>query len=338
MVGGTCAKAIAQVIRNKLNTQYNRNFLRFYISSNCFSNNDQVTYHYQLEGIDEKWRNNHHNPLITYTNLPPGEYRLLYKAINSNGLESSTGSYLIEIIPPFYRTWYFYTLLAILIISSVRWFYKFRIRQIMKIQEVRNKIARDLHDDIGSTLGSIHWYSQIANTKIKSNQLNDISTIMEKIESGSQEIIDKTSDTVWAVKPENDRLEDLLYRMEAYAAAMLGVANISFDITCEESLKQVRLRMETRKNLFLIFKEAIHNIIKYSKCSEIFIKFTGTRKSFKMAIVDNGNGFDADRVKPYNGNGVANMRKRAEEIGGAFNITSAPGSGTIIEVVLKHSM
>lgn len=325
-------------IRNKLNTAYNRNFLRFYISSNCFSNNDQVTYQYQLEGIDEKWRNNQHNPLITYTNLPPGEYRLTYKAINSNGLESSIGTYLIEIIPPFYKTWYFYTILVILIISSAWWFYKFRIRQLMNLHEVRNKIARDLHDDIGSTLGSIHWYSQIANIKIKSNQLNDISTIMEKIESGSQEIIDKTSDTVWAVKPENDRLEDLLYRMEAYAAALLGVANISFDIACEENLKQVRLRMETRKNLFLIFKEAIHNILKYSNCTEIFIKFSGTRKSFKMFITDNGIGFDADRVMPYNGNGVANMKKRAEEIGGVFSITSAPGSGTSIEVALKHNI
>ncbi len=325
-------------IQNKLITEYNRNFLRFYISANCFTNNDQVTYHYQLEGIDEKWRNNQHDPLITYTNLPSGEYRLLYKATNSNGLESSVGSYLIEIIPPFYKTWYFYLLITTLIISSAWWFYKFRINQLMKLQEVRNKIARDLHDDIGSTLGSIHWYSQIANTKIKSNQLNDISSIMERIESGSQEIIDKTNDTVWAVKPDNDRLEALLYRMEAYAASLLGVANISFDIYCEENLKQMRLQMETRKNLFLIFKEVIHNILKYSNCSKIFIKFDGSRKSFKMTIIDNGDGFDANLVKPYNGNGVMNMQKRAEEIGGVFCIASQPGSGTSISVLLKYNL
>ncbi|MBK7389899.1 MAG: hypothetical protein IPI23_12785 [Bacteroidetes bacterium] len=312
----------------------NKNFVKIYLSANCFSFNDQTTFQYQLEGIDDEWRNNSSNPLITYTSLPPGEYTLKFKATNSDGIESETALYQITVVPPFYKTWYFYSLLAILIGFSIYGLYKYRIRQILKLQEVRNKIARDLHDDIGSTLGSIHLYSQVAHSKLKGQSNEDVTSILEKIASGSREIIDKTSDTVWAVKPENDALSDLYYRMESYAASILGVAGITFTINCPDHLLNMNLKMDHRKNLFLIFKESLHNTIKYSECSEVHIAFTRKVHRLQLEISDNGKGIAHSDTRIYNGNGIQNMRNRAEEIGGTFSIQPNMPQGTTITVII----
>lgn len=312
----------------------NKNFVKLYLSANCFSFNDQTTFQYQLEGIDDSWRNNASNPLITYTSLPPGSYKFKFKATNSDGIESEIENYQITVVPPFYKTWYFYSLLILITGLSIFGLYKYRIRQILKLQEVRNKIARDLHDDIGSTLGSIHLYSQVAHSKLKGESNEDVTNILEKIASGSREIIDKTSDTVWAVKPENDALSDLYYRMESYAASVLGVAGISFTINCPDHLLNMHLKMDHRKNLFLIFKESLHNTIKYAECSEVHITFSKKDNHLQMKFYDNGKGIAVSENRVYNGNGIQNMRKRAEEIGGNFALQTNVSQGTTITITL----
>ncbi|MBL7914462.1 MAG: hypothetical protein JNL49_05395 [Bacteroidia bacterium] len=312
----------------------NKNFVKLYLSANCFSFNDQTTFQYQLEGIDDEWRNNASNPLVSYTSLPPGSYNFRFKATNSDGIESEIAYYQITVVPPFYKTWYFYSLLILISGLSIFGLYKYRIRQILKLQEVRNKIARDLHDDIGSTLGSIHLYSQVAHSKLKGESNEDVTNILEKIASGSREIIDKTSDTVWAVKPENDALSDLYYRMESYAASVLGVAGISFTINCPDHLLNMHLKMDHRKNLFLIFKESLHNTIKYAESSEVHITFSKKDNHLQMKFSDNGKGIVITENKAYNGNGIQNMRKRAEEIGGVFAIQTSDSQGTTITITL----
>lgn len=321
------------LLYSTLQLNYENNFLKFYISANCFTNNEQLTYHYYLEGIDEEWRNNQNNPLITYTNLPHGEFTLKIKAINSDGLESSVVSMPIVIIPPFYKTIYFYALIAFAVFGGIYLFYRYRIKQILKLQEVRNKIARDLHDDIGSTLGSIHLYSQIAHSKMNGNN-DDIKSILEKIESSSSEIIDRTGDAVWAVKATNDTLKNLLLRMESYAASILGAAGISFTLNYDEGIVETKIDMTERKNIFLIFKEAVYNIIKYAECTEVAISLQKQSDKVCLIITDNGLGFDAMRTNAYNGNGIKNMQSRAEEIGGALTIESKPGMGTTITVIV----
>ena len=329
---------------DKIQLSHNNNFLKLYMSSNCFSNNEQVTYQYQLEGIDDIWRSNQNNSLVTYTSLPPGNFLFRYKSINSDGLESDIKSLAIVIKSPFYKTWYFYLLITAAIISLIFVIYKIRINQVLKLQTVRNKIARDLHDDIGSTLGSINLYSQIANVKLQQNELEEIKTILNKIGISSREIIDKTGDAVWAVKASNDSLKNLVLRMESFAATLLGSANINFTIDYNEIDFEMKLEMIQRKNIFLIFKEAIHNIIKYANCSEVRINIKRIAKKIHIEIKDNGKGFntltlntnmDVDGLDVfYNGNGIKNMKSRAEEIGGSFVIYSEKDKGTIIIIIV----
>ncbi len=321
------------LLHSSIKLNYENNFLKFYASANCFTNNEQLTYQYYLEGIDEEWRNNQNNPLITYTNLPHGEFTLKIKAINSDGLESKIISLPIIITPPFYKTIYFYITIALLVFGGIFMFYKYRIKQILKLQEVRNKIARDLHDDIGSTLGSIHLYSQIAHSKMNGKN-DDIKSILEKIESSSSEIIDRTGDAVWAVKATNDTLKNLLLRMESYAASILGAAGITFTLNYEEGIIETKIDMTERKNIFLIFKEAVYNIIKYADCTEVAISLQKQSDKIHLKITDNGIGFDTMKTNAYNGNGIKNMQSRAEEIKGMLTIESKPGKGTTITVIV----
>jgi ligand-binding sensor domain-containing protein len=314
----------------KLKLTYRQNFLKFNIAANSFSDNGQTTYIYLLEGIDHDWHSQT-NPLVTYTNLPPGNFILKIKAINSDGVESDVYEMPVIISPPFYNTYWFYILVIIIIVSSVYVLYRYRIRQILKLQEVRNKIARDLHDDIGSTLGSIHLYSQIANKKLIGENSGSVKSILEKIESSSGEIIEKTGDAVWVVKASNDSVKNLILRMESYAASLLGAAGIQFNIDYDESLSNVKLEMTQRKNIFLVYKEALHNIIKYADCTNVDIEVKKNAGKLHIRIADNGKGFVADGTNPYNGNGIKNMKSRAEEMNGTFQITSQLGSGTIID-------
>lgn len=316
----------------KLQLNYKQNFLKFNIAANSFSDNSQTTYMYFLEGVDDAWRNNQTNPLITYTNLPAGNFTLKIKAINSDGIESDVYEMPVIISPPFYNTWWFYILVLITIAASVYVFYRYRIRQLLKLQEVRNKIARDLHDDIGSTLGSIHLYSQIANAKLNGEKSEEIKSILEKIENSSVEIIDKTGDVVWAAKATNDTLQNLIMRMESFAASILGAAGIQFSIDCDERIADMKLKMTLRKNIYLIYKEAIHNIIKYAGCTEVNITIRKHADKLQFTISDNGKGFSTDVINAHNGNGIKNMKFRAEEIKGIFVINSKVEEGTTIEL------
>ncbi len=326
-------EASDSLLLKKLSLKHNRNFLKFYLSSNCFSSNEQVTYMYQLTGIDDTWRSNDNNPLVTYTNLPPGNFEFKFKAINSDGVESEVKSLPVIITPPFYKTIYFYLVIAITLFAAAYAFYRYRISQLLKIQEVRNKIARDLHDDIGSTIGSINLYSQVANLKMSDTEKEDVKSILDKIETSSREIIEKTGDAVWAANPANDLLKNLVLRMEAYAASVLGAVGINFRIIYDDKLAEAFLEMAERKNLFLIYKEAIHNIIKYANASEVNISIHKKGGHLQMTIADNGKGFAANGMA-YNGNGIKNMRARVSEMNGTFSVTSHENEGTIIEVTI----
>ncbi|HMR46228.1 MAG TPA: two-component regulator propeller domain-containing protein [Bacteroidia bacterium] len=320
--------------------KYDQNFFKVYVSSNIFTSNEQITYYYQLSGIDLGWRSNEQNPLITYTNLPPGSYILKVKAVTNDNIESTIKSLAFVITPPFTQTIWFYLIIICCIAIIIYMIHRYRINQLLQLQEMRNNIARDLHDDIGSTLGSIHLYSQIADKKLSQSNTNDTKNILEKIKSSSKEIIEKTSEAVWVVKASNDNIANLTLRIESYAASVLGEAGIDFSLQ-SNSHQNIKLSMHQRKWLFLIFKEAIHNIIKHSHCTKVDITLNYFNRILEMIIKDNGIGFNSSAgsycVKNGNGgNGINNMASRAAELNATFNIISAQDTGTKIIISLKH--
>jgi len=204
-----------------------------------------------------------------------------------------------------------------------------RARQQMEIEHMRNEIARDLHDDMGSTLSSINIISQLA---IKEEQTEQGKKYFHRIADQSAKMMESMSDMVWSINPENDSLPKVLAKMKEFAAEILEPKNISVQFKGEESLNAIVLNVAQRKNLFLIFKEAINNAAKYSESEHVTISLAKAGSGLQLEIRDNGRGFEKSKTSP--GNGLRNMSERAAEIGAMLSIQSAPGAGTTLVLML----
>ena len=215
--------------------------------------------------------------------------------------------------------------IATAIISYV--LYKRRaLTQQLKEVEIRNKIASDLHDDVGSTLSSIRMYSDIVKNQV--TQTPVAAELLDKISSNSKEMIETMSDIVWMIKPGNDDFNSVQNRMINFANELCIPAGINFDFNCDESIDVLRISMELRRDIYLIFKEAINNAVKYADCKNIHVSINVADDQLHMRISDDGKGFEVASAK--NGNGLSNMRKRVEIHKGNFTVNSFLGGGTEI--------
>lgn len=204
-----------------------------------------------------------------------------------------------------------------------------RLRNQMKELELRNRIAADLHDEVGSSLSSIHMLSQIATQKQTADDSQK--EILTRMSNNARETMDKMGDIVWMIKPGESEGTNLKQRMERFAHEICSSREIATEINLEE-LEKTKLSMEQRKNIYLIFKEALNNAAKYSGAEKIIINAATQNKRLKMIVSDNGKGFNpADAGW---GNGLDNMENRAKDLGGDFNIESGIGKGTKITLTV----
>lgn len=205
-----------------------------------------------------------------------------------------------------------------------------RLRQRMKELELRNQIAADLHDEVGSSLSSIHMLSQMASGKADATEGQK--NILNKVSSNAKETMDKMSDIVWMIKPGETQATDLAERMERFAKDICSSRNINLLLNLK-AFETVKLSMDQRKNIYLIFKEAINNSVKYSGTEKIEVETTLQNKQLLVTIKDNGKGFEEQGLAK--GNGLDNMRQRAKDAGGELRIDSSTGTGTTIELSVQ---
>jgi len=218
--------------------------------------------------------------------------------------------------------------LAVLLILSILFYNFYRTKQLLKLQTLRNRIASDLHDDVGSTLSSISIFSELAKEQSK-----EVIPMLESIGESSRKMLESMADIVWTINPENDNFEKIILRMRSFAYQLLGAKKIDFEFNADDTVTGIKLPMEVRKNLYLIFKEAINNIVKYADADNAFFSVSGTKNNLTMLIRDNGKGFDTTQTSE--GNGLKNMKKRAEEVGAKLLIESGADIGTTIQFLLK---
>ncbi len=308
-------------------------YVNFSVSALQFTSPEMVKFQYRLEGLEDNWSNSDDGE-IKYTNLPWGHYKLLVRVTNPAGQyggEKMLAEFVIA--TPFYYTWWFIALCLLFVASMAYLFYRYRIRQLMKLQAIRNKIARDLHDDIGSTLGSISVFSEAARQLLEQNKAERAQNMLGKIGDTSREMIDNMSDIVWSVNPKNDSAKHLIERMRVFAGDLVASSEIELVFNAETGVEDWKLSMEQRKNIFLIFKETVYNTIKYSGTQKLFVEVKRSQKNLLFIIADKGKGFDVNNYTSKNGNGIKNMRFRAEEVGAIYQIESSPaGTTTTIKV------
>jgi ligand-binding sensor domain-containing protein/two-component sensor histidine kinase len=324
--------------QKKIGLKHGQNFFTIHYAAPFYSLSAPVQYSYKLEGVDEDWIEAGSSTQAPYTNLTAGNYTFKVRATTTPGVWSEAITTLpIQIIPPFWKTWWFLIFVVLVSVLLVYVLYRYRINELVKRQAIRNKIAQDLHDQVGSTLSSISVYSQVAKIYNQKDRQHDLESTLERISSTSSEMISEMSDIVWAISPNNDNMATILQRMESYAKPLLNSKEIQCRFEYNNNLDIFHLPMEVRKNFYLIFKEAINNAIKYSDCKVLTIKVSKKQQHIYMTIQDDGKGFDIDETtskasSSLSGNGLKNMKMRAKEMQGHLEIKSAPGLGTLLEL------
>ena len=233
-----------------------------------------------------------------------------------------------------------YTSIAILLaLTGYALFRYVRKKKLQNQQEVlreRLRISRELHDEVGSTLSGIAMYSHLTREQIKSAKTQEVEKSLNSIQQSAGEMVTKLGDIVWLVNPEKDSMQNLIERLEQYAEEMAMIKEMSVKISVSPRLASINLPVDTRRNIYLFCKEAINNAVKYSDASilELAINDFENRR-VEISITDNGKGFDSMQVKK--GNGLTNMKLRAQDIGGEYILKSIPQQGTRISLTLKFT-
>jgi signal transduction histidine kinase len=226
--------------------------------------------------------------------------------------------------PPFRQTWWFIALVSSLtgfIIWSV---FRMRVNELKRLEKLRLDIARNLHDDMGSQLSQLKMLSEY-NAKVKG--IKDFNTISEKL----AEVMQNMSEIVWSINPKYDSFAITISKLVEYGIDIYEKQGIKFHLDIEESKNNVSLNLENRRHIYLIFKEAMNNSLKYSGATEVIFSVKKSGKHTILKLHDNGIGFDPTLIKL--GNGLLNMQARAEAMRCVLSISSLDG-GTIVELVI----
>lgn len=288
---------------------------------------------YKLESNQKNvdWQYALAKSVIHYEELPPGKYRLVIQA--SNAGNEFNGPYkilLITIRPAFWNTWWFSILIAMVLTTGIYTLFRYRLRQKTNVFEMRNRISQDLHDEIGGSISGINLLSQMASEKLLANELQEASAYLVKVKNYTQDVIEKLSDMVWIFNPQNDSTEKLLQRLKSFAFSVALAKKIKVSFETDKDGDTINFSIRERKAIYLISKEALNNIFKYAACNNIYYNLHGKASKWQLTIKDDGRGFIPAESK--GGNGLKNMKARAEEIGANLTIQSEIAVGTTITV------
>lgn len=312
---------------------YYENNIQIDFSSQNFVNPGDDKFYYKLEGFSSKWIPVETGRTLIFTNLAGGNYTLNIKVENA-------GSNAALIVLPFfvktafYKTWWFMVLVMIFVLIVLYIAYKFRIKQLLKVQQLRNEISNDLHDDIGSTLSSVYYSAELL--RQQGEQHPELKQkIASNISENTRDLMERMRDIVWSIQSYQEPLPEMISRMREYVNKLDINGSIQFEFDCKiDDVKGLQIDMRTRRNLYLIFKEAVNNAIKYSKGNLIVIAINANSKNLFLSIKDNGIGFNV--ADSTSGNGLRTMKLRVEESGGVLNIlNSNPGTIVAVEIPLK---
>ena len=241
--------------------------------------------------------------------------------------------YLAHSVLPNFTVFFEFSIMFIVLIYRLKeeWTSK-KIKELelqQNLSEQRQRISRDLHDDVGSTLNSISVFSEIAKQQLHSLHPETL-PLLDRIGDSSRDLVSTINDIVWAINPQNDKFENIALRMRLFAADLLMPKDIALDFQADTALNSVNLSLEQRKQFYLIFKEAINNVYKSAQCSTLKAHIELCNTDICMMIDDNGKGFDTQN--PKQGNGLGSMAERTKILRGSLIIDSELDKGTTVKL------
>jgi signal transduction histidine kinase len=297
-----------------------------------YSPGEALRYQYMLENADRDWSPPTDQRTVVYASLAAGTYRFLVRAVASDGTTSPRPATIaFTIPPPVWRSWWFLSaggLAGLLLLFAL---HRHRLAQAVAVADVRARIATDLHDDIGASLSQIAILSEVAQRTALSPEPGTRLPLTE-IAGISRALVDAMSDIVWAINPDHDRLSNLVYRMRRFAMDVLGGQGIAVRFRSTVVDHDLKIGVDVRRQVYLIFKEGVHNIARHSGADRVQVDLDRLEDRLMLQLRDNGAGFDPDAQ--YQGRGLANMRQRAAALRGKVEFASAPGKGTLLRMTV----
>ena len=312
---------------------YSENAITFrYVMPTSFRES-ATQYQTQMIGLEDQptvWSN---DPRREFNFIPSGDYTFKIWGKDASGNISDPLSISFSVSTPWWQTWWAFLLYALTIAAVVALIayliYRSKYRRMLEIERVRTRIATDLHDDVGSSLSKISILSEVLKQNNTDAAEEDIKSL-ESISSTSREVVQSMGDMVWSINPSRDNLKDTTQRMRQFAQEVFGAKEIAF--TFDDDGANQRLDVDVRRQLYLVFKELVNNCAKYSECSNVEISVRSVKEYIEIRVNDDGVGFDVEHAK--NGNGLKNLKMRAREYGGTFELDSKPGEGTKATVMI----
>ena len=303
---------------------------------------ERARFKYRMEGHEKEWTETSGlRREARYPKLPAGHYHFQVTAANEDGIwNPKPATVAILVLPPFWQEWWFLTLTGFLLLGAVVGVVHFistqklqrqlaELKQQEVLEKERARIARDLHDQLGANLTQVALLGEMAETD--KHLPDEIESHARQISQTARETSRALDEIVWAANPSNDTLEGLINYACKYAQDYLELAGLRYRLEVPAQLPVQTIAPDLRHHLFLAFKEAVNNVVKHAQASEVKIRLRLAPTTFTLEIEDNGRG-PGEAATKTGRNGLRNMRKRMEDVGGAFELTPGPQNGTLIRL------
>ena len=313
---------------------YTSDQFNFEFSAPSFINEKQVLYSYRLAGsADTAWSVPTNIHAVSYASLRPGDYRFDVRAIGWNGEPGAIKSFSFLIEKPFWQTWWFYVLAFAGTVYLVYLIYRYRLTQLMRLQRVRDRIATDLHDDIGSSLTNINILSELSfqNLDKPDHAEQFLKRISEEVGNTSQAM----DDIIWNVNSKNDSVRETIERMRRFAAELFDKSAVRYHLELDDAIHGKKMNMEQRRDIFLMYKEILNNVYKHAGADSVSIVARVEGNILHLDVKDDGKAFDTTVVTHRNG--LKNLYQRTARWNGTIVINSKPSQGTEIQIALPLS-
>lgn len=301
-----------------------------------FAPGESLRYQVQMEGFDPEWSKASPTRSMVYAHLPAGRYRFLVRAVTQDDRAASIvpAEVLIVARPPIWRRVWFLGLVALAVAGGVAALYRYRVSHLLTLERMRTRIATDLHDDLGSSLSRISILSELARRRAEGDP--DGTRLVTDIGETAREMMDALSESIWAIDPRRDDLRSLATRIRRFAGDLLESRGVAWSLQAPPEAEQVKLSPVERRQLYLVFKEALHNVAQHSGAGSVSMSLSLAGRRLTATIRDDGRGFD-EPAEGETRHGLGSMTARAADLGGELRIESAAGRGTEVRLSVPLS-
>lgn len=302
---------------------YADNQFRFTVNLPSFDDIESNRFQFKLENFDDRWTSWTNETHKDYTNIPEGNYTFQVRGRDVYGNVYDAAGFSFTVLPPWYRTWWAYLLYFISISGLLYMLHVVRVNRLLQIQRIRNRIASDLHDEISATLSSISFFAEAISRKEEPGEKEK--RFVELISRSAEQAKENMSDIIWSINPANDDWQILLARCRRFASDLLESRGIEYELDITEDIPK-NIDIELRQHLWLIFKEMVTNAARHSDADFINIILKYRNNSIFLEVSDNGKGID--EATATTGNGLKNIRQRAEKIGADVSLSTGDDGTT----------